>query len=62
MNTNLPKVMQPLGGMSLIEHVISTAQEISKKIRYPDNNPSLNTEKKTDVDPNEDLSKSKSID
>ena len=32
MNTNLPKVMQPLGGMSLIEHVISTAQEISKKI------------------------------
>ena len=24
--------MQPLGGMSLIEHVISTAQEISKKI------------------------------
>ena len=32
MNTNLPKVMQPLGGMSLIEHVIGTAQEISKKI------------------------------
>ena len=32
MNTNLPKVMQPLGGMSLIEHVISTAQEISEKI------------------------------
>ena len=32
MNTDLPKVMQPLGGMSLIEHVISTAQEISKKI------------------------------
>ena len=32
MNTNLPKVMQPLGGISLIEHVISTAQEISKKI------------------------------
>ena len=32
MNTNLPKVMQPLGGMRLIEHVISTAQEISKKI------------------------------
>ena len=32
MNTTLPKVMQPLGGISLIEHVISTAQEISKKI------------------------------
>ena len=31
MNTNLPKVMQPLGGMSLITHVINTAQEISKK-------------------------------
>ena len=41
---------------------ILSAQEISKKIRYPDNNPSLNTEKKTDVDPNEDSSKSKSID
>ena len=32
MNTNLPKVMQPLGGKSLIAHVISTAQERSKKI------------------------------
>ena len=32
MNTNLPKVMQPLGGMSLIEHVINTAQEISNKV------------------------------
>ena len=52
MNTNLPKVMQPLGGMSLIEHVISTAQEISKKIRYSDNNSGLNTEKKIDVEAN----------
>ena len=41
---------------------ILSAQEISKKIRYSDNNPSLNTEKKIDVDPNEDLSKSKSTD
>ena len=32
MNTNLPKVMQHLGGMSLIAHVINTAQEISKKV------------------------------
>ena len=32
MNTNLPKVMQPLGGKSLIAHVISTAQDISKKV------------------------------
>ena len=32
MNTNLPKVMQPLGGKSLIAHVINTAQEISKKV------------------------------
>ena len=32
MNTYLPKVMLPLGGKSLIEHVIGTAQECSKKI------------------------------
>ena len=32
MNTNLPKVMQPLGGRSLVSYVISTAQKISKKI------------------------------
>ena len=32
MNTNLPKVMQPLGGNTLIYHVIKTAQENSKKI------------------------------
>ena len=32
MNTNLPKVMQLLGGKSLIEHVINTAQEISNKV------------------------------
>ena len=31
MNTNLPKVMQPLGGKSLITHVINTAQERSTK-------------------------------
>ena len=41
---------------------ILSAQEINKKIRYSDNNSSLNAEKKIDVDPNEDLSKSKSID
>ena len=32
MNTCLPKVMQPLGGQSLISHVIKTAKENSKKI------------------------------
>ena len=32
MNTNLPKVMQPLGGQTLISHVIKTAQNNSKKI------------------------------
>ena len=32
MNTNLPKVMQPLGGYTLISHVIKTAQKNSKKI------------------------------
>tara|TARA_B100001250_G_scaffold399845_1_gene409677 strand:+ start:1348 stop:2655 length:1308 start_codon:yes stop_codon:yes gene_type:complete len=32
MNTNLPKVMQPLGGQSLISHVIKTAKESSKNI------------------------------
>jgi len=32
MNTNLPKVMQPLGGRSLVSYVISTAQKSSKKI------------------------------
>ena len=31
MNTNLPKVMQPLGGKSLITHVINTAQERGTK-------------------------------
>ena len=31
MNTNLPKVMQPLGGKSLIAHVINTAQQRSTK-------------------------------
>ena len=32
MNTNLPKVMQPLGGHTLISHVIRTAQKNCKKI------------------------------
>jgi len=32
MNTNLPKVMQPLGGQTLISHVINTAQQNSKNI------------------------------
>jgi len=32
MNTNLPKVMQPLGGQSLISHVIKTAKASSKNI------------------------------
>ena len=32
MNTNLPKVMQPLGGQTLISHVIKTAKAYSKDI------------------------------
>ena len=32
MNTNLPKVMQPLGGATLISHVINTAQKTSTNI------------------------------
>ena len=32
MNTNLPKVMQPLGGQTLISHVIKTAKASSKNI------------------------------
>jgi bifunctional UDP-N-acetylglucosamine pyrophosphorylase/glucosamine-1-phosphate N-acetyltransferase len=32
MNTNLPKVMQPLGGKTLISHVINTAQISSENI------------------------------
>ena len=32
MNTNLPKVMQPLGGQTLISHVIKTAKSSSKDI------------------------------
>ena len=32
MNTNLPKVMQPLGGQTLISHVINTAQASSENI------------------------------
>ncbi len=32
MNTNLPKVMQPLGGHSLISHVIKTAKTNSKDV------------------------------
>ena len=32
MNTNLPKVMQPLGGQTLIYHVIKTAKSCSKDI------------------------------
>ena len=32
MNTNLPKVMQPLGGQTLISHVIQTAKENSENI------------------------------
>jgi len=32
MNTNLPKVMQPLGGHTLISHVIKTAKKNSKNI------------------------------
>ena len=32
MNTNLPKVMQPLGGQTLISHVIQTAKESSENI------------------------------
>jgi len=32
MNTNLPKVMQPLGGSTIISHVIDTAQKVSHEI------------------------------
>ena len=32
MNTNLPKVMQPLGGSNIISHVINTAQKVSDDI------------------------------
>jgi len=32
MNTNLPKVMQPLGGSTIISHVIDTAQKVSDEI------------------------------
>jgi bifunctional UDP-N-acetylglucosamine pyrophosphorylase/glucosamine-1-phosphate N-acetyltransferase len=32
MNTNLPKVMQPLGGQTLVSHVIKTAKSCSKDI------------------------------
>ena len=32
MNTNLPKVMQPLGGKTIISHVIDTAQKVSDDI------------------------------
>jgi bifunctional UDP-N-acetylglucosamine pyrophosphorylase/glucosamine-1-phosphate N-acetyltransferase len=32
MNTNLPKVMQPLGGKTIISHVIDTAQKVSDEI------------------------------
>jgi len=32
MNTNLPKVMQPLGGKTLISHVINTAKASSDHI------------------------------
>ena len=32
MNTNLPKVMQPLGGSTIISHVIDTAQKVSHAI------------------------------
>ena len=32
MNTNLPKVMQPLGGQTLISHVINTAKANSEDI------------------------------
>ena len=53
MNTNLPKVMQPLGGMSLIERVISTAQEISKKITVViGHKKNLIKENLAEIDPN----------
>jgi len=32
MNTNLPKVMQPLGGSTIISYVIDTAQKVSDEI------------------------------
>ena len=32
MNTNLPKVMQPLGGSTIISHVIDTAKKVSDEI------------------------------
>ena len=32
MNTNLPKVMQPIGGKTIISHVLDTAQKVSDHI------------------------------
>ena len=32
MQTNLPKVLQPLAGKFLIDHVLNTASQISQKI------------------------------
>jgi len=32
MNTNLPKVMQPLGGSTIISHLIDTAEKVSDEI------------------------------
>ncbi|MDC0207563.1 bifunctional UDP-N-acetylglucosamine diphosphorylase/glucosamine-1-phosphate N-acetyltransferase GlmU [Pseudomonadota bacterium] len=53
MNTNLPKVMQPLGGQTLISHVIKTAKVSSKDITIiVGHQKDLLKEHITSIDPN----------
>ena len=53
MNTNLPKVMQPLGGQTLISHVIKTAKTSSKDITViVGHQKDLLKEHITSIDPN----------
>ena len=53
MNTNLPKVMQPLGGHTLISHVIKTAKASSKDITIiVGHQKDLLKEHIADIDPN----------
>ena len=53
MNTNLPKVMQPLGGQTLISHVIKTAKSCSKDITIVvGHQKDLLKEHIADIDPN----------
>ena len=53
MNTNLPKVMQPLGGQTLVSHVIKTAKSCSKDITViVGHHKDLLKEHIADIDPN----------